>query len=382
MKTVIKNARVISPGLDISGAAVEISDKTIVAIHEAGSSLPQADKVIDAEGRMVMPGFIDVHAHGAGGADVCDGSLEGVRTIAQCKLKEGVTTWLPTTLTLAQETLEQVCAVVAQYMKNQEFVKTPGIHVEGPFVNPKCLGAQNPAFLQKPNFENLLRLHKIAPALIVSIAPEEEGAVELIRKASAIGIRCSAAHTAATYEEFKVAKAAGLTHMTHFCNQMTALHHREIGMVGAGFLDRDIRMEHICDGIHLSPDMLRLIYKVCPVDKLMIMTDSMAASWLPDGESSLGGLPVIVEGGAARIKATGALAGSTLRFNVGIRNVARFTGLPLSEIVKAAGWNQAQSLGLADRGKIAPGYAADMVVLDDDFNVCQTMVDGDIRYSA
>lgn len=380
MKTLIKNARVISPGIDLSGAAIEICGKTIVAIHEAGSPLPSADVVIDVAGSMVMPGFIDIHSHGAGGFDVCDGSLEGIRTIAQCKLKEGVTTWLPTTLTLAQETLEDVCRVVAQYMENQEFVKTPGIHVEGPFVNPKCCGAQNPAFLQKPNFENLMRMHNIAPALLVSLAPEMEESIEFIRKATAMGIRCSAAHSAATYDQLMKAKAAGLTNMTHFCNQMTPLHHREIGMVGAGFLDDDLKMEHICDCIHLCPNMLRLIYKVANIDKLMMITDSMAASWLPDGESSLGGLPVVVENGAARIKETGALAGSTLRYNVGVGNVARLSGRPLSEVVKATGWNQAQVLGLTDRGKIAPGYAADLAILDGDFNVTKTLVDGVVKF--
>ncbi len=380
MKTLIKNARIISPGLDLAGAAVEIDGKKITAIFEDGSSLPAADVVIDARGQMLMPGFIDIHSHGAGGFDVCDGSLEGIRTIAQCKLKEGVTTWLPTTLTLAQETLENVCRVVAQYMENQEFVKTPGIHVEGPFVNPKCCGAQNPAFLQKPNFENLMRMHRIAPALLVSIAPEMEGSLDFIRKATAIGIRCSAAHSAATYAQVKEAQAAGLTHLTHFCNQMTPLHHREVGMVGAGFLDRMLKMEHICDCIHLCPDMLRLIYKVADIDKLMMITDSMAASWLPDGESSLGGLPVIVEGGAARIKETGALAGSTLRYNVGVSNVARLSELPLSEIVKATSWNQPQGLGLTDRGRIAPGYAADIVLLDQDFQVTRTLVDGVVKF--
>lgn len=380
MRTLIKNARVISPGVDLESATVEIVDSKIVAIHSAEATLPTADKIIDGHNRLLMPGFIDIHSHGAGGADVCDGTLEGIRTIAQCKLKEGITTWLPTTLTLAQETLEDVCRVVAQYMANPEFTKAPGMHIEGPFINPKCCGAQNPAFLQKPNIENLMRMHNIAPALIVSIAPEEDGSVEFIQQATAAGIRCSAAHTAATYADFKKAKAAGLTHMTHFCNQMTALHHREIGLVGAGFLDRDIKMEHICDTIHLCPDMLRIIYKLCPIDKLMMITDSMAASWLPDGESSLGGLPVIVEGGAARIKATGALAGSTLKFNEGIRNVAQITELPLQEIVKATSWNQAQSLGLTDCGKIAPGYAADIVLLDKNFDITLTMVDGVVKF--
>ena len=162
MKTLIKNARIISPGIDMPGAAVEMEGKTITAVYPAGSELPAADKVVDAEGRMLLPGFIDIHSHGAGGCDTCDAKLESLRTIAECKMKEGVTSWLPTTLTLSPKVLEDVCASVAEYMKNQEFAKTPGVHLEGPFINPKCCGAQNPAFVRQPDYDEVANLNSIA----------------------------------------------------------------------------------------------------------------------------------------------------------------------------------------------------------------------------
>lgn len=182
MKTLIKNARIISPGIDMPGAAVEMEGKTITAVYPAGSELPAADKVVDAEGRMLLPGFIDIHSHGAGGCDTCDAKLESLRTIAECKMKEGVTSWLPTTLTLSPKVLEDVCASVAEYMKNQEFAKTPGVHLEGPFINPKCCGAQNPAFVRQPDYDEVANLNSIARVLLVSLAPEMPGAIDSLRK--------------------------------------------------------------------------------------------------------------------------------------------------------------------------------------------------------
>lgn len=261
MKTLIKNARIISPGIDMPGAAVEMEGKTITAVYPAGSELPAADKVVDAEGRMLLPGFIDIHSHGAGGCDTCDAKLESLRTIAECKMKEGVTSWLPTTLTLSPKVLEDVCASVAEYMKNQEFAKTPGVHLEGPFINPKCCGAQNPAFVRQPDYDEVANLNSIAKVLLVSLAPEMPGAIEFIEKATANGIRCSAGHSAATHEDFNRAKSAGLAHLTHYCNQMSPLHHREIGLVGSGLLDREIKIEIICDTIHLCADMLKTVFK-------------------------------------------------------------------------------------------------------------------------
>jgi N-acetylglucosamine-6-phosphate deacetylase len=205
------------------------------------------------------------------------------------------------------------------------------------------------------------------------------GALEVIREAKAIGVTSSAAHTSSTAAQIFAAKEAGLTHLTHYGNAMTPLHHREIGVIGAGLLDDSIMIELICDTIHLCPDMLKLVFKLVPIDRLLMITDSMAASWIGNGEVLLGGLEVVVKDDVARLKHGGALAGSALLYNVGVKNVAEITGLPLSQIVKATSWNQAQSLGLEGFGKLEPGFAADVVLLGEDFSVWKTFVAGEER---
>lgn len=380
MKTLIKNAYIISPGVEIKGGSVLIENGKFSAVLPPDAPVPAAEETLDAGGKMLMPGFIDIHSHGAGGGDTCDGTLEALNTIVDCKIKEGVTSWLPTTLTLGYDTLEKVMHAVAAYRAAPRSVKVPGVHLEGPFVNPKMAGAQNPEFLKNPDYEIVEKLNKIAPVLVITLAPELEGATEFIAKATALGVRCSAGHSAATHAQFKAAKAAGLVHLTHFCNQMSPLHHREIGLVGSGFLDTTIRAEMICDKVHLCPDMLATAFKVLTPDRIMMITDSLACSGLPDGPSQLGGLPIMVKNGEARLL-SGNLAGSTLNYSLGVRNIRQITGLPLSEIVKATSWNQAQSLGLSDRGKIAPGFAADFVLLGDDFLVQQTFVDGVCKFT-
>lgn len=377
MTTLLANAHVISPDLNLPRADVLIEQDRIVKV---GTGLEtHADHQLDLAGKILMPGFIDIHSHGADGHDVCDNRLDSIRHIARRKLQEGVTTWLPTTLTQPQEKLESIAATCAAYMANPEFCRTPGLHIEGPFINPDKAGAQNPEFVRPPNLEELRRIHEIAPALILSLAPDMPGAREVIAGAKSLGITSSAAHTSATAACIREHKAAGLRHLTHFCNAMTPVHHREIGAVGAGLMDQDLMLELICDGIHLCPDMLQMIFQLVSIDRLMIITDSMAASWIDHGEVLLGGLEVVVRNGTATLKHGGALAGSALKYNDGVRIVAETTGLPLEQIVKATSWNQARSLGLPDFGKIEPGFHADLVVLDPDFSVSQTMVHGAFR---
>ncbi|BCU77026.1 N-acetylglucosamine-6-phosphate deacetylase [Luteolibacter sp. LG18] len=378
-RTLIQNARIVSPDRDLENGALLLEDGRIAAVYEAGAELPAADTVIDAAGRIAMPGFFDIHCHGADGHDVCDNSLEAIRHIARKKLQEGVTTWLPTTLTQPQDKLEEIAGKIAEYMANPEFTRAPGVHVEGPFINKEKAGAQNPEYVRLPNFPELKAFHDIAPALIVSLAPEMPGALEVIREAKAHGITSSAAHTSSTAAHIAAAKDAGLTHLTHFGNAMTPLHHREIGVVGTGLMDDSIKIELICDTVHLAPDMLKLIFKLVPIDRILMITDSMAASWIGNGECMLGGLEVVVENDVARLKHGGALAGSALLYNDGVKNVAAITGLPLSQIVKTTSWNQAQSLGLEGFGKLEPGFHADIVLLDSDFNVWKTLVGGEER---
>ncbi len=379
MKTLIVHAHIVSPDLEIQDGALLLENDRIAAIIQPGDALPAADQVIDAENRMVLPGFFDIHCHGADRNDVCDNSVEAIRHIAKRKLQEGVTTWLPTTLTQPQDKLEEIAAKCAEYMANPEFCRTPGLHVEGPFINKRNAGAQNPEFVRPPNFDELKRIHDIAPALIVSLAPDIDGANEVIAKGAAIGITSSAAHTSSTAAQILEAKKAGLKHLTHFCNAMTPVHHREIGVVGAGLIDDSLKLELICDGIHLCPDMLRLVFKLVPIERLMMITDSMAASWIGEGEVNLGGLAVLVKDGKAVLKEGGALAGSALLYNEGVRNTVEITGLPLHQIVKATSWNQAQSLGLQGFGKLEAGFFADIAILNDDFSVWKTLVGGEVR---
>ena len=365
----LTNAHIISPGLDREGASVLIEDGKIseIASHSSGD--------LDLGGKMLLPGFIDIHSHGADGADVCDASAEGLEHIANTKLKEGVTTWLPTTLTQPQEKLVEIVRTVGEWA-NSAPLNVPGLHLEGPFINREQAGAQNPEFVRPPDLNELRELHQIFPALIVSIAPEIPGALGVIREASAMGITPSAAHTIADYATVMAAAGYGLRHLTHFGNAMTGLHHREIGVVGAGLLEDSLRLELIADGIHLAPEMLELIFARVPRENIMLITDSVSSSWQPDGDTTLGGLDVEINDGIARLKSNGALAGSTLRYNRGLKLIHEITGEALSDLVATTSWNQASSIGLPDVGKIQLGFNADLVVLDEDFEVSRTIIGG------
>ncbi|MEG1551985.1 MAG: N-acetylglucosamine-6-phosphate deacetylase [Kiritimatiellia bacterium] len=377
----IKNAYIVSPDYEFDGGAIVIADGKIAKVLQPGTPLPRTDWVYDAEGHMVLPGFIDVHTHGAMSVDVTDPDPTAVEKIAQAKLEEGCTSWCPTTLTLPEDQLADALRHIEAYRKHAKYSKVLGTHLEGPFINCECCGAQNPAYVRKPDIEEVKRLNAISPVCQVSYAPEVENGAKFAAECLAMGIVPSAGHTKCSYKEFKSVYAAGLRHLTHFCNQMTPLHHRDIGLVGAGLLLEDLRTEMICDKIHLCPDMIELAFQTKDIESILLITDSMRASHMPDGKSSLGGLEVIVKEGAARLASNGALAGSILRMNVALKNVWEVTGMPLSVLVKTTSYNQALEHGLEDSlGCIEPGYIADMVVLDDEtFDVKAVFVDGEKR---
>ncbi len=374
-RLLIENGRLVSPGRELFGAAVEVADGRIAAVYEMGAKRPEGVEIWDAAGRAVLPGFIDIHTHGAGGRDFCDGQGDSLREIARMKVREGVTTFFPTTLTLPEERLSRALEAAAPYMAAPEFAKAPRVHLEGPFIHPKWVGAQNPAYVRAPNLEEVLRLNRLARVGLVTLAVELEGALELVERLKEAGIAASCAHSAATWGEYQRARAAGLRHLTHFCNQMTPLHHREIGLVGAGLLDDEVMIELICDRVHLCDEMIALVFKLKALDRLMLVTDSMAASWLPDGPAELGGLPVRVVDGVVRLE-NGALAGSTLRYHQALRNVVEVTGIPMGQLVGITAVNQAQSLGLDGLGEIRPGFAADLVVLNSAGEPEAVFVDG------
>ena len=380
MSILLTNCHVISPDYDAENIAILIEGEKIKQLYTDDSVLPEADEIIDARGQMVVPGFIDVHCHGRSGFDFTDATQEAIDTIAVDKLKEGVTSLLPTTLTLPEEQLAASLETAAAYVKSgKKGCKIPGVHLEGPFINPNCLGAQNPDYVRLPDIEEVKRLAKIFPVCKVSYAVEVEGGAEFASQLLAEGITPSCVHSAAKYSDFQKASKHGLKNLSHFCNQMTGLHHRDIGLVGAGLMNEEVFIELICDTLHICPDMIELIFKLKDTEKIQLITDAMRAAGMPDGEYSLGGLAVIVADGAARLKSNGALAGSTLEVCSALKNVAEITGKPLSELIKSTSWNQAQSIGLEKHGKIEPGYFADIVFLSDDFKPVKVFVNGELR---
>ncbi len=366
-KTIIKNAHVISPDVDLENATIVIDGKTIKQVSKKPVSEKGASTVVDVKGQYVMPGFIDVHTHGANTYDFCDADPQAIFEIAKGKLAEGVTSFLPTTLTVSHAELETAARNLKAYADaGMPYAKTPGIHLEGPFINVKCCGAQNPEYVRKPAIAEVKAIARIFPVRQISYAVETEGGAKFAKECFKIGVVPSCGHTGAKLADLMPAYRNGLRHMTHFCNQMTPLHHREIGMVGAGFLIEDLNTEVICDKIHLCPDMLRLIFTRRNLAHVQMITDSLRCSHCKDGYAfTMGGLEVKLEHGEARLVKGGNLAGSTLWMGMGLKNVHDVTGLPLKDLVRTTSWNQAIEQGWGDTlGKVEKGYTADLVVIN------------------
>ena len=385
-RKIILNAHAVTPGKDLGVTSVLIVGKRIVGV---GSMRPMADDdVIDAAGLILMPGFVDIHSHGRSGCDFCDATDEAFSTIGRDKLKDGVTGFLATGLTRPEEDLAALCRCAERYKAKEEGATCLGVHLEGPFFNGAMAGAQNPDYLKLPDASFVERLNAISSVKKVSLAPELEGAEPCIRSVTGMGIVVSGGHSAADYATFERARQAGMTHLTHFCNAMMPIHHLRPTMVTGGMLADDVFVEIITDGVHLSDPMIRLIAKVKGSDRVMIITDSMCAAGCPDGMYTLGGLRVRVADGCARLadvpydpkSVVSNVAGSVALFCDCFRRFVRVTGWPLEEAVKAAGYNQCRSLGILDRGEIAVGQVADLVLTDNDFVPRRTIVDGEVRF--
>ncbi len=376
MSLLIQNATVITPGIKLNGAAILVDNGKIRRVFAAGEALPKADETFDAAGQMVVPGFIDMHFHGAMGYETTTDDPKAMAAIGKAKILEGVTDCCPTTLTLSEDRLAKSLGYIEAYRQNPTGAEVIGTHLEGPYVNPECLGAQNPAYQRNPDIDEIRRLHAVSPVSLITYAIELPGALEFTEDLLDMGILPSCGHTNATAAQFNAGCLRGLRRLTHFCNQMTKLHHREIGMVGTGLRNSEVYLEMICDKIHLCPDMIDLIFHRKNLDHIILITDAMEASHLQAGKYQLGGLDVIVKDGAARLASNGALAGSILEMNNALKNVYEVTGMPLEELIRTTSLNQAQELGIRDLGRIEAGFRANLTVLDDDFKVTQVFLRG------
>ena len=352
-------------------------------IKEINPSETKVQKAIDCKGLYVSPGFVDVHIHGAGGHDTMDGTFEAINEISKTICKYGTTSFTPTTMTMsADDILKSMISIKKAKIEGTDGAIVLGAHLEGPFISPSAIGAQNPNYLISPSYENFESMTGDAIDAVVSItmAPEVEGAKELASILSSKGIRCSMGHTKATYEEAIDGIKHGFCHSTHLFNAMTGFTHREPGVVGATF-DSDITTETISDGIHISYPSLRVAYKQKGTDKTLLVTDAMCACGMPDGTYALGGQPVIVKRGAARLE-NGALAGSILTLNRAIKNLYDNTDYPLYEIVKMASYNGAKYCRVDDRkGQIKENFDADLTIFDENIDVKRTIIGGKVVYN-
>lgn len=383
----ISGARIVTPGCNLGVTAVRAELGRIVAV---GADVQPAagDRIIDASGLTLLPGFVDIHSHGRGGADFCDATDEAFARIGSGKLADGVTSFLATGLTRPEEELAEMCRCAERYKVKGEGANCLGVHLEGPFFNGDMAGAQNPAYLKNPDAQFVKRLNAISPVRKVSLAPELEGAEECIKELVVEGIVASGGHSAADYDTFEKARKAGMMHLTHFCNAMMPIHHLRPTMVTGGLLADDVFVEIITDGVHLSDPMISLIAKAKGPDRLMVITDAMCAAGEPDGIYSLGGLRVRVEKGRATLadvpydpKAiVSNVAGSVALYPDCFRRFVRVTDWPIEECVKATGYNQLRSMGITDRGEVAVGQVADMVLVDDNFVPQKTIVGGIVKF--
>lgn len=335
---------------------------------------------------VVLPGFIDEHIHGAAGADAMDGTTDALSKIANAVASEGTTTFLATTMTQSPENILNAMKAVKEYRENAPIdgAEIAGIHLEGPFISDKHIGAQPLEYVAKPDVKVFEQYNKASgnAIKIVSMSPETDGAEELIKYLSENGIVASAGHTDAGFNDISKALSWGLKNVTHTYNAQKGLHHREIGTVGSAMLIDELNCEAICDLIHLSVPAIKLLIKNKPHDKFTLITDSMRAKHLADGISELGGQEVIVKNGEARLK-NGALAGSILKMNDAIKNLVLSCDVPFTDAVDFATVNPAKNLGLdKEIGTIEVSKRANITVLDGEFNVKLTVRDGNVIYKA
>lgn len=351
-----------------------------------GSEQDIEAKGTDLEGAFVIPGLIDIHTHGNKNADFSDGDIEGLTTMAGYLLQNGITAFLPTSMTLPAGLLEKAFRSCYEFTQNSPYdcAEVLGIHMEGPYLSEKRKGAQNAEFLESPNFASFKKLQKACGNLIriVDVAPELGGAKDFIREAvkdtETLKPLISIAHTDADYETALSAFELGARHVTHLFNGMPGLHHRNPGVIGAAFDQDDVTVELICDGVHVHPSVVRAAFKMFS-HRICLISDSLRCCGMPDGEYELGGQRVILKGGEARLE-DGTLAGSVTNLFDCMKKAVSF-GIPLALAVEAATYTPAKCLGLENKkGSIQPGNDADFIICDENLNILRVYRQGKSKF--
>lgn len=341
----------------------------------------EVENSIDLDGKYVVPGFIDVHIHGSNGADAMDGTVEALKTISSYIATKGTTKFLATTLTSSKEELINVLKIAADLQdKEIDGATIFGVHMEGPYFDIEYKGAQNEKYMKPATEKEIKDYLDVKPGLVkmMSLSPHTEQSIETVKFLKENGVIVSVGHSAAKFNDVMKAVDAGLSHSTHTFNGMRGINHREPGVAGAVLISDKINAEVIFDKIHIHPEIVRLMIKAKGTDKVVCITDAMAATGLPNGDYKLGELDVYVKDGEARLKSNDSLAGSVLTMDKAFKHVIEL-GYPIYEAVKLTSTNAAIEFGL-NAGAIEVGKEADFTVLDDSYNVDMTIVNGNIKY--
>ena len=360
-----KNARIFCSDFQFRTGAFEVKD------GKFGAVLPKfvPEDAIDLQGATVIPGLIDVHNHGNSGADFSDGDYAGVKKMAKYLAKHGITSFAPASMTLPYDVLEKAFATAKQLHDEapEGHSRLMGIQMEGPYFSEKKKGAQNGEYLKNPDFDGFKKLYDGCGGLvkIVDVAPELPGAAEFIDKAKDL-CTVSVAHTDSDYEHARMAFQMGATHLTHLYNAMPGIHHRNPGVIPAASETPSVRAELICDGMHIHPASVRLAFAIFGGERMILVSDALRCCGMPDGEYELGGQPVFLAGGVAKL-ADGTLAGSATNLYDCMKNAILF-GIREEDAVRACTYNPACSLGVQDQvGSIATGALADFIVCRSDY---------------
>lgn len=361
--------------------SILIKDGKITQIGKIGED--KSESVIDAEGRIVVPGFIEVHIQGAGGADVLDGTVEALKTISQTCTRFGTTSFLATTVFKPDGDNSHLAVTAENVSSNLGGANLLGIHLEGPFISMEKKGMILPECICLPSQKVLDEIQSTVKnsLKIMTIAPELDGNLDIIRKLAEAGIVASFGHSNASYEETWEGIDAGISHVTHLFNAMPSIHHRVPGPLVAIFESDELSVQIISDGVHIHPPVVKLAFEIIGVERLITITDGMQAMGLPDGKYIYNGIEYESKNGTARYH-DGTLIGTSLGLSQLVRRLMKFTNCPLDFAIKTVTENPAKLLGIDDqKGTIAVGKDADLVIIDSDYSVWSTIVDGRIVFS-
>lgn len=379
---IIDNVYVFTPDKAFVKGGIILDGDKIRQVYEEKDAPQLNGDVLDGKGCYAIPGLIDLHFHGCKGDDFCDGDKAAIGRIAEYEASVGVTAIAPATMTLPVEELEQILHTAAEYKKETKDCRKAdflGINMEGPFISPAKKGAQDARNILPCNVEICDRFLKASEGLVkfIGIAPEEsDNAVEFIREVHE-RVNVSLAHTNADYDTAMEACRAGANHAVHLYNAMPAFTHRAPGVVGAVFDNKDVMAEIICDGIHIHPSVVRATFQMMGADRMILISDSMRATGMPDGQYTLGGLDVKVVGRLATLVSDGAIAGSATNLMDCMRTVVKKMDLPLETAVACATINPARSLGVEEQyGSLEAGKKAHVVLLDQDLELKAVIKDG------